>query len=96
GHGEVDTWLDWCSEHHQDLIDHFGASIDVPDTVETYFGGGMIQGQWRVGFYLADQLVRSLDLPLPTLVAMSVDEGKAAIRQVLASGTEGLRTAGPH
>ena len=94
GHGEVDTWLDWCNEHREELLEHFGASIDVPDTVETYFGGGMIDGQWRVGFYLADQLVRSLDLPLPTLAAMTVEEGQAAIRRALAGG-EDLRP-GPH
>ncbi len=83
GHPEVETWLPWCREHRQDLLDHFRASLDVPETVENYFGGGMIEGQWRVGFYLADELVRSLGRPLPALVAMSVEEGRAAVRQAL-------------
>jgi hypothetical protein len=83
GHGDVETWLPWCRERRQDLLDHFRASLDVADTVETYFGGGMIEGQWRVGFYLADELVKSLNEPLPALVAMSIDEGKAAIRRAL-------------
>jgi hypothetical protein len=96
GHGEVDKWLEWCTEHHDDIVAHFAASLDVPETVETYFGGGMIQGQWRVGFYLADHIVRSLDLPLPTLVAMSVEEGRASVRRALADGADGLRTAEPH
>jgi hypothetical protein len=83
GHGEVENWLEWCKSHHTELIDHFRASLDVPETVETYFGGGMIEGQWRVGFYLADELVRSLELPLDELVRMSVEEGRSAIRQAL-------------
>ena len=83
GHGEVDTWLDFCTDNHDRLLDHFGSAIDVPETVETYFGGGMIDGQWRVGFYIADELVKSLDRSLPELVAMSVDEGRAAIRDAL-------------
>jgi hypothetical protein len=83
GHGEVAHWLEWCREHREELLDHFRASIEAPDTVETYFGGGMIQGQWRVGFYLADELVRGLDLPLDRLAAMSVEEGVSAIRQEL-------------
>jgi hypothetical protein len=83
GHEDVETWLDFCQERHDDLLEHFRASLDAPETVETYFGGGMIQGQWRVGFYLADELVRSLNRPLPELVAMSVDEGRQAIREAL-------------
>jgi hypothetical protein len=83
GHGEVAHWLDWCRDHREELLDHFRASIDAPETVETYFGGGMIQGQWRVGFYLADELVKSLGLPLGELAAMSVDEGRSAVRQEL-------------
>ncbi len=92
GHPEVEAWLPWCQEHHADLLDHFTASIDATDTYETYFGGGMIEGQWRVGFYLADQIVKAIDRPLPELVAMSLDEGRAAVREVLAG--EALR-AGP-
>jgi hypothetical protein len=83
GHGDVEHWLDFCHDNHDRLMDHFAASIDVPETVETYFGGGMIEGQWRVGFYLADELVQGLGKSLPKLAAMTVDEGRAAIRSAL-------------
>ena len=83
GHGDVEHWLDFCRDNHDRLMDHFAASIDVPETVETYFGGGMIEGQWRVGFYLADELVKDLGKSLPQLAAMSVDDGRAAIRSAL-------------
>jgi hypothetical protein len=36
-----------------------------------------------VGFYLADELVKGLDLPLDRLAALSVEGGVAAIRQEL-------------
>lgn len=95
GHGEVDQWLGWCNDHRQQLLEHFRASIDAPDTVETYFGGGMIDGQWRVGFYLADELVKSLGRPLAELVTLTVEEGVAAIRQELGVETVEPRL-GPH
>ncbi|MGH9278742.1 MAG: hypothetical protein ACRD12_11660 [Acidimicrobiales bacterium] len=85
GHGEVDTWLEFCQERYGDLVEHFRASLDASETVETYFGSGLIQGQWRVGFYLADKLVASLGRPLPELVTLSVDEGRQAIRDALAN-----------
>lgn len=95
GHADVENWLSWCKEHRDALLDHFRASIDAPDTVETYFGGGTIQGQWRVGFYLADYLVRSLGCSLPELVAMNVMEGRAAIRNALGLEPPDPRP-GPH
>lgn len=95
GHPDVDAWLPWCQEHDQELMDHFAASIDAPATVETYFGGGVIQNQWRVGFYLADQLVTKLNRSLPDLVTMNVMEARAAIREAL--GLEPLDPRpGPH
>ncbi|MEW6154262.1 MAG: hypothetical protein AB1673_09790 [Actinomycetota bacterium] len=95
GHPDVETWLSWCTEHRQSLLDHFRASIDAPDTTETYFGGGMIEGQWRVGFYLADELVKELGLSLPQLVAMNVTEGRTAIRAALGLGPPEPRPS-PH
>ena len=94
GHPDVEAWLPWCRERREDLLEHFRASLDVPETVETYFGGGTIEGQWRVGFYLADELIRSLGRPLPDLVAMSVEEAQAAIRQEL--GVDAARPPAAH
>lgn len=83
GHPETDTWLDWCREHHDVLVGHFADALDEETTPETYFGGGTIDGQWRVGFYLADWIVTQIDRPLPELVRMSVGDADAAVRQVL-------------
>ncbi len=94
GHGEVAHWLDWCWDHREELLDHFRASIEAPETMETYFGGGMIEGQWRVGFYLADELVKNLGRPLPELIAMSVEEAQTAIRREL--GVDAARPPAAH
>lgn len=85
GHPE-DEWLPWCREHRSELLEHFGDSIDAGATTnESYFGGGLVDGHWRVGFYLADELVAGLGRSLPDLVAMSVEEGRVAIREAIAS-----------
>ena len=59
------------------------ASLDIPEAIETFFGAGLVDGKWRVGHYLADQLVGSLGTSLPELAAMSVDEARAAVRDAL-------------
>ncbi|MDQ6781853.1 MAG: hypothetical protein M3063_00065 [Actinomycetota bacterium] len=82
GFGE---WLPWCREHHELLRERFRASIDDSETSETFFGSGLIEGQWRTGFFLADALVGGLGLALPDLVAMTPAEGRAAIRDSLGS-----------
>jgi hypothetical protein len=82
GHGGFADWLPWCEEHRDQLLDRFKTDLDDPTAVETWFGAGLVEGKWRVGYYLADQLVTRLDRPLPELVAMSVDEAKEAIRAV--------------
>jgi hypothetical protein len=94
GHPGVESWLPWCQERRGDLFEHFRAALDVSDTVETYFGGGTIEGQWRVGYYLADELVKNLGRSLPELVAMSVEEAQAAIRQEL--GADPARPPAAH
>ena len=95
GHPDVEIWLTWCEENRQQLMDHFAASIDAPDTVETYFGGGTIQSQWRTGFYLADELVKSLNCSLPDLVAMNDMEARSAVREALGLEPQDPRP-GPH
>lgn len=84
GHGGFAEWLPWCEEHRDDLLARFAADLDDPAAVETWFGAGLVDLHWRVGYYVADQLIRQLDRPLPELVALSVEEGQAAIRSVLA------------
>ncbi len=83
GHGGFAEWLPWCEEHRGDLLARFAADLDDPAAVETWFGAGLVDNRWRVGYYVADQLVRQLDRPLPELVRMSVEQARAAIRDAL-------------
>ena len=84
GHPEAQGWLPWCEQHVDELRKHIRASLDIPEALETFFGGGLVDGKWRVGYYLADQVVGSLGRSLPELVAMTVDEARAAVRDALA------------
>ncbi|MGI8983141.1 MAG: hypothetical protein ACR2HM_01185 [Acidimicrobiales bacterium] len=84
GHPESQGWLPWCQEHLDELRKHVRASLEIPEAIETFFGAGLVDGKWRVGHYLADQLVAGLDRSLPELAAMSVEEARAAVRDALA------------
>lgn len=83
GHEGFEDWLPWCVEHRGELLARFRDELDREGTADTFFGSGLIEKRWRVGYYLADLLVASLDRPLPDLVALSVDEGGATIREAL-------------
>lgn len=78
-----EDWLPWCREHNDRLRQRFRERLDDETALEAFFGGGLIEDRWRVGFFLADELVRELNLPLPELVRMSVEEGREAIRSTL-------------
>ncbi|HSH23561.1 MAG TPA: hypothetical protein VK975_05815 [Acidimicrobiales bacterium] len=84
GHGGFADWLPWCEEHRDELLERFAAAIDDPTAVETWFGGGLVEGRWRVGYYVADVLVSRLGRSLPDLVAVSVDDARKAIKEALA------------
>ena len=86
GHPEAQDWLPWCQQHVEELRKHVWASLDIPEAIETFFGGGLVDGKWRVGYYLADQVVAGLGKSLPELVAMSVDDARAAVRDALDRG----------
>jgi hypothetical protein len=83
GHPEAQDWLPWCQQHVAELRKHVRAALDIPEALETFFGGGLVDGKWRVGYYLADQVVAGLGKSLRELAAMSVDEARAAIRSAL-------------
>jgi hypothetical protein len=86
GHPETQDWLPWCQQHAEELRKHIRASLDIPEALETFFGGGLVDGKWRVGYYVADELVGSLGKSLPELAALSVDEARQAVRDALAAG----------
>jgi len=83
GHPDVDDWLPWCREHRDELVGTFASGLDAPETVEAFFGGGFVETKWRVGYFVADEVVRHLGLPLPELAHMTVPEGRAAVRAAL-------------
>jgi len=83
GHPEAQDWLPWCVQHADELRKHMWAALDVPEAVETFFGGGLVDGKWRVGYYLADQVVAELGRTPAELTAMTVDEARQAVRDAL-------------
>lgn len=83
GYGGFEEWLPWCREHRAELIERFIATLDDPEAAETFFGGGLVEGRWRTGYYVADEVVTALGRPLPELVAMPVDEAQMAVRKIL-------------
>ena len=83
GHPEAQDWLPWCKQHIEELRKHVRASLYIPEALETFFGGGVVDGKWLVGYYLADRVVADLGKSLPELVAMSVDDARAAVREAL-------------
>jgi hypothetical protein len=84
GHPEAQDWLPWCQQHVDELGKHVRAALDIPEAIDTFFGGGLVDGKWRVGYYLADQVVAGLGKSLPELVALSVAEARSAVADALA------------
>lgn len=78
-----EEWLPWCEENRDVLLDRFADVLDDEEATEVFFGAGFVEGHWRVGFYLADQIVGSLDTAPADLARMSIDEGRAAVRDAL-------------
>lgn len=78
-----DDWLPWCRDNRDMLLQRYTEALDDPDAVEAFFGGGFVEGRWRVGFFVADEVVGQLKADLPELVRMGPDEGRTAVREVL-------------
>lgn len=76
-------WLPWCRDNRDELFQRFHDALDDEDAVEAFFGAGFVDGHWRVGFFLADELVGHLESPLRDLVRWSPDDARAAIRELL-------------
>jgi hypothetical protein len=83
GHEGFEDWLPWCREHRGELLARFRDELDAEGTAETFFGSGLVEKRWRVGYYLADLVVGAMDRPLPELVALSADEARSAVRETL-------------
>ncbi|MGH9178949.1 MAG: hypothetical protein ACRD0N_10400 [Acidimicrobiales bacterium] len=85
GHEGFEDWLPWCQEHRAELLARFRDELDGEGTAEAWFGSGLVEKRWRLGYFVADELVGGMGQPLPELVAMSVDEARAAVREALAA-----------
>ncbi|MGH9155827.1 MAG: hypothetical protein ACRD1K_08360 [Acidimicrobiales bacterium] len=83
GYGGFEEWLPWCRENRAALLTRFAADLDDPAAAETWFGGGLVDGRWRVGYFVAGELVAALGRSLPELVAMGVDDARTAIRETV-------------
>lgn len=86
GHEGFEDWLPWCEEHRDELLARFRDELDQPGTATAFFGSGLVEKRWRVGYYLADLVVSGLERPLPELVTLPVDEARQAIRDALGKG----------
>lgn len=78
-----EEWLPWCREHRSELRGHLADRLDDPAATEDLFGAGFVEGHWRTGFFLADELVGDSDATLEELVRLDVDAGRALIREAL-------------
>jgi hypothetical protein len=83
GYEGFEEWLPWCRERRDTLLETFRASLDDRGAVESFFGGGLVEGQWRVGFFVADELVGGIGHPVAELAALSVEEAVAVVHSAL-------------
>lgn len=83
GYDGFEDWLAWCQERRDELMERFGAALDDPAAMETFFGAGLVEKRWRVGYFVADEVVKGLELALPELAAMTVDDARDAVRGAL-------------
>jgi len=87
GMGGFEDWLTWCREHRRNLLALFRQALEEEDprAVETFFEGGEVEGHWRTGFFVADEVVGALQRPLGELARLDPDEARRTIREGLAS-----------
>ncbi len=87
GHPEMEDWVPWCEDHAADLTAGMDLVMEKPTAMETYFGAGLVNGRWRVGYHVADRVVARLGLPLPELVALPVDQARRAVIEAMGAIT---------
>lgn len=83
GHAGFEDWLEWCRQNRTGLLEQFRDLLDDPGTPDLFFGSGRIEGFWRVGFFIADDIVGRLRKRPAELARMSHDDARAAVRKVL-------------
>lgn len=83
GYDGFEDWLGWCQERRDELVARFAEALEEPDAFDTFFGAGLVEGRWRVGYFVADEVVKGLGRSLPELAAMSVADARDAVRKFL-------------
>lgn len=83
GHAGFEDWLPWCREHRVELLELFAAALDDPEASERFFGAGLVKDHWRVGYYLADEIVGGLGMSLGDLARTDPAAGGSAVRQAV-------------
>lgn len=81
-----EDWLPWCRENRDRLMARFLDAVEEGDDGEAFdlfFGAGFVEGRWRVGFFLADELLDSVEAPPRELARMSVEEGRTLVREAM-------------
>lgn len=78
-----EDWLDECRKDEAKLLEKFKDALHEQESMDAFFGSGIVEKKWRTGYYLADLLVGRLGRPLPELARMTVEEGRKAIKEVL-------------
>lgn len=85
GHAGFEEWLPWCTEHRDELLARFASEIDDPAAADTWFGSGLVDGRWRVGYYVADQLMATVSGSLPDLVRLDAAAARDVVRVALSA-----------
>lgn len=78
-----ENWLPWCRDNRDLLLERFKDALDDEDALEAFFGAGFVEGHWRVGFFVADELVSQLEMAPRDLVRLKPDDARTAIREAL-------------
>lgn len=78
-----EEWLPWCREHRDELRRRLADRLEDPAATGDFFGGGFVDGRWRTGFFVADELLSATDRTLEELVRLDVDEARALVEEAL-------------
>lgn len=78
-----EEWLDECRKDEAKLLSRFKESLNTEHATDAFFGGGFVERKWRTGYFLADLLVGKMDRPINELAAMTIEEGRRAIKEAL-------------
>lgn len=86
GHRGFVPWVAWCREHRTRLRKAVRERLDDPASLDQLFGGISFEDHIRVGYFVADDVVGSLSMPLAALAHLTVAEAREAVVRQLDAG----------